>query len=333
MNIFITGISGFLGSNLGHHLLNKGHKIYGNDNFIGGYKDNLSNKFNFYDVDCCNFNEMNKILKNMDVVIHCAATAYEGFSVFSPSFVTKNIYEASVSTFSAAINNNVKKIIFCSSMARYGEQHYPFTEDMETKPQDPYGIAKVAAEETLKNLCEVHNIDWTILVPHNIVGPRQKYDDPFRNVLSIFLNRMIRKKPAIIYGDGNQKRCFSHVDDCISSIEETITNKITSKEIINIGPDEEFISINELADKCSNITGFNEKHIYFKDRPQEVKFATCSSDKARKLLGYKTMFTLDEAIKSTYNYIVNRGAKEFDYKFNIEIQNNKTPETWKNKVI
>ena len=269
------------------------------------YPDNLSSDFTFYKTDCCDFNEMKKIMKNIDVVIHCAATAYEGFSVFSPSFVTKNIYEASVSTFSASIANNVKKIIFCSSMARYGEQKFPFSEDMQTLPQDPYGIAKVASEQTLVNLCSVHATDWTILVPHNIVGPRQKYDDPFRNVLSIFLNRMMLGKPAIIYGDGSQKRCFSYVDDCISCIEKTITEKITSKEIINIGPDEEFISIKELADKCSNITGNNEKHIFFKDRPQEVKFATCSADKARKLINYKTEYTLDESIKLTYNYIKN----------------------------
>ncbi len=333
MNIFITGIAGFLGSNLAHHLYNKGYKIYGNDNFIGGYKDNLSKNFKFYNVDCCNFKEMHKILKKMDVVLHSAATAYEGFSVFSPSFVTKNIYEASVSTFSAAISNKVKKIIFFSSMARYGEQKYPFTEDLVPLPQDPYGIAKVAAEKTLINLCTVHNVDWSILVPHNIVGPRQKYDDPFRNVLSIFINRMINNKPAIIYGDGSQKRCFSYVDDCISCIEQSITNDKTSKEIINIGPDEEFISIRELADKCANITGFNDKHIYYKDRPQEVKFATCSSDKARKLINYKTRYTLDESIKLTYDYIKNRGAKDFEYKFDLEIQNDLTPETWKNKII
>ena len=95
-------------------------------------------------------------------------------------------------------------------MARYGEQSFPFTEEMQTLPQDQYGIAKVAAEKTLQNLCDVHRVDWSILVPHNIVGPRQKYDDPFRNVLSIFINRMLLKKPAIIYGDGSQKRCFSY---------------------------------------------------------------------------------------------------------------------------
>ena len=333
MNIFITGIAGFLGSNLAHYLHDKNHKIYGNDNFIGGYKDNLSKDFKFYNVDCCDFKAMKKILKNIDLVIHCAATPYEGLSVFSPSFVTKNIYEASVSTFSASIANKVKKIIFCSSMARYGEQNFPFTENMKTMPQDPYGIAKVAVEETLINLCKVHNVDWTILVPHNIVGPRQKYDDPFRNVLSIFLNRMLLKKPAIIYGDGSQKRCFSYVDDCISCFVGAIDNPRTSKEIINIGPDEEFVTIKELADKCANVIGFNTPHQYVKDRPQEVKFATCSSDKARKLLGYKTKYSLDNAIELTCEYIKNRGPKEFDYHLNLEIINELTPETWKNKLI
>jgi len=333
MNIFITGIAGFLGSNLAHYLFKKNHNVSGNDNFIGGYQDNLSKNFNFYNVDCCDFKSMKKILKDIDVVIHCAATAYEGLSVFSPSFVTKNIYEASVSTFSAAIENKVKKIIFCSSMARYGEQSFPFTEEMQTLPQDPYGIAKVAAEKTLQNLCDVHGVDWSILVPHNIVGPRQKYDDPFRNVLSIFINRMLLKKPAIIYGDGSQKRCFSYVDDCISWIEEAITNPKASKEVINIGPDEEFISIKDLADKCSNVTGFNTQHIYHKSRPQEVKFATCSSNKARKILGYKTKYNLDQSIELTYQYIKKRGAKDFDYQLDLEIINEKTPKTWKNKLI
>ncbi len=333
MNIFITGIAGFLGSSLAHHLKKNKYNISGNDNFIGGYEDNLSNDFKFYNIDCCDFQSMQRALEKTDVLIHCAATAYEGLSVFSPSFVTKNIFEASVSTFSAAISNNVKKIIYCSSMARYGSQNYPFTEDMKTKPQDPYGIAKVATEEVLRNLSEIHDFDWTILVPHNIVGPRQKYDDPYRNVMSIFLNRMLLNKPAIIYGDGSQKRCFSYVDDCIYCIEEAIHNIESSKEIINIGPDEEFISINELADKCSNVTNFNGQHIYYEDRPQEVKFATCSSNKARKILNYKTRFSLDESISLTYDYIKKRGAREFDYNINLEIKNKKTPQTWKKKII
>ena len=94
-------------------------------------------------------------------------------------------------------------------MARYGNQKAPFTEEMTPKPEDPYGIAKVAAEDTLKLLSEVHGLNYNIAVPHNIVGPNQKYDDPYRNVMSIFINRNLQGKPSIIYGDGMQQRCFS----------------------------------------------------------------------------------------------------------------------------
>lgn len=333
MNIFITGIAGFLGSNLAHALYEKGFKISGNDNFIGGYQDNLSKNFKFYNSDCCDFESSKAMTKDVDILYHCAATAYEGLSVFSPSFVTKNIFEASVSMFSAAISNGVKKIIFCSSMARYGDLDFPFKEDMEPKPEDPYGIAKIAAEKVLINLCETHGVDWTILVPHNIVGPRQKYDDPYRNVMSIFINRMLLGKGPIIYGDGSQKRCFSYVDDCIYSLIDVLDNKKSSKEIINIGPDEEFISIKELADKCANIVGINAEPIYYPSRPKEVKYATCSSDKARRLLKYKTTFTLDESIKKTFDYIKNRGAREFSYHLNLEIINSLTPKTWTEKKI
>ena len=105
-------------------------------------------------------------------------------------------------------------------MARYGNQKTPFTEDMDPMPVDPYGVSKVAAEEVLKILSSVHNFDYTIAVPHNIVGPYQKYDDPFRNVMSIMLNRLMQNKPAIIYGDGTQTRCFSYIDDCIQCLEK-----------------------------------------------------------------------------------------------------------------
>ncbi len=333
MKIFITGVAGFLGSNLAFNLIDRGYDVSGNGNLICGYKDNISSDINFFDTDCCNFIEMKNSMKECDVLIHCSATAHEGLSSFSPSFITKNIFHASVTTFSAAISNNVKKIIYCSSMARYGNQKHPFVEEMRTEPCDPYGIAKVAAENILVNLCNLHGIEWTILVPHNIVGPRQRYDDPYRNVLSIFLNRMLQDKPALIYGDGSQKRCFSYVDDCVNSIVNCIENKKTNKEIINIGPDEESITIKELANKCANIVGINSKHKYLPARPQEVKFATCSSNKARKILNYKTKFSLDQSIHLTKEYIEKRGASPFNYNIDLEIINNQTPKTWKNKLI
>ncbi|MEN9756110.1 MAG: hypothetical protein RL755_297, partial [Pseudomonadota bacterium] len=130
MNIFITGIAGFLGSHLADKMISLGHTVHGNDNLIGGYLDNVNTQAIFHNVDCRDLDAMVQITKNMDIVIHTAATAHEGLSVFSPSFITKNIFEASVSTISAAVQNKVKRFVFCSSMARYGDQTAPFSEDM-----------------------------------------------------------------------------------------------------------------------------------------------------------------------------------------------------------
>ena len=134
MKIYITGIAGFLGSNLAKHLLKLGYFVGGNDNLIGGDKENLpKNLYRFDLTDCINYDEMVLNLKEADIVYHCAATAHEGLSVFSPNFITKNIYQASVSVITASISNKVKRFVYCSSMARYGSQKTPFTEDISPK--------------------------------------------------------------------------------------------------------------------------------------------------------------------------------------------------------
>ncbi len=331
--ILITGVAGFLGSHLAEKLYNLGHQIIGIDNMMGGYEDNISEKIEFHKIDCCDLSKVQTIMKNVDVVYHCAATAHEGLSVFSPYEITKNNYLASVSIFTAAVNEKVKRIIYCSSMARYGDLKTPFTEDMEPQPVDPYAISKVAAEKVLANLCELNNIEYVIAVPHNIIGPKQKYDDPFRNVVSIMLNRMMQKKQPIIYGDGEQQRCFSYIDDCISCLVPMLDQKNLHTEVINIGPDEEFVTVNKVAEICANVSGFNSEPIYKKERPREVKHALCSADKARRLLGYKTTTSLKTGIEKTYEYIKKRGVRNFDYNINLEIVNDLTPSTWKNKEI
>ena len=333
LKVLVTGAAGFLGSHLCEKLLNLQHKVIGIDSMIGGSLDNLPKNLEFYKIDCCDFQKINKIMKNIDVVYHCAATAHEGLSVFSPVENSKNNYLATVSVITAGINNKVNRIIYCSSMARYGSQATPFTEDMQPRPVDPYGISKVAGEEVLKSLCNLNNIEWVIAVPHNIIGPKQKYDDPYRNVVSIMLNRLLQNKKPIIYGDGNQKRCFSYIDDCIYCLLALIDNKAVVSEIINIGPDEEFVTINKIAEICSNITGSNLKPEYYPDRPKEVKHATCSSNKARKLLKYKTTTDLYVGIKKTFEYIKEKGTKKFNYHVELEIVNDLTPKVWIEKKI
>lgn len=333
MKIFITGIAGFLGSHLADRFIELGHEVSGNDTLIGGYEDNVHEKATLYKVDCCDRARMLEITKGMDIVVHAAATAHEGLSVFSPDFITKNIFQASVSTISAAVENRVKRFVYCTSMARYGDQQTPFTEDMTPKPVDPYGIAKVAGEQVLQALAETHGMEWNIAVPHNIVGPRQRYDDPFRNVMSIMINRNLQGKPSIVYGDGMQTRCFSYVDDCVNCLERMALDENIVGEIINIGPDEGTITINQLAELVANETGLNQQPIHMPDRPREVKHAMCSADKARDLLDYQTRTDVKTSVIRTTEYIRRRGVKPFDYTFPLEIVNEKTPKTWKDKLM
>ena len=156
--ILVTGAAGFLGSHLSEKLQNLGYKVIGIDSLIGGNLNNLPKNLEFHKLDCCDFKKLNKIMKDVDLIYHCAATAHEGLSVFSPVENTKNNYLATVSVIAAAINNKAKRIIYCSSMARYGSQPTPFTEDMQAKPVDPYGISKVAGEDVLKSLCNLNNV-------------------------------------------------------------------------------------------------------------------------------------------------------------------------------
>ena len=334
MHIFITGIAGFLGSNLADYYLAKGFKVSGCDNLIGGSVDNIDQaKINFYKGECENLEFMVKAMKGSDVVCHAAAYAHEGLSSFSPTLICNNNVTGSTSVFTAAIINKLKRIVYCSSMARYGNAPTPYLETQVPDSVDPYGVAKVAAENILKILARTHGIEYNIAVPHNIIGPKQKYNDPYRNVASIMINLMLQNKRPTIYGDGEQKRTFSDIEDCIYCLDKLLLDPNIKSEIINIGPDEEFISINTLYEILSNKIGFNQKPIHTEDRPNEVKHATCSADKARKILNYKTTVSLDKSLDKLINFIKIKGPKNFEYNYNIEINNEKTPKTWTEKLF
>lgn len=175
MKIFITGVAGFLGSHLADWFIERGHTVAGCDNMFGGEMINVPAGVEFHHHDITVLDGYAKIMAGADVVYHCAAAAYEGVSVFAPGFIADNIFTGSAVTFSAAIKAGVKRIVNCSSMARFGAGIPPFREDDKPIPQDPYGIAKLGAEHVLRNLAITHGFEYAIAVPHNIYGPRQRY--------------------------------------------------------------------------------------------------------------------------------------------------------------
>lgn len=333
--VVITGVAGFLGSHLADKFLAEGYEVTGIDNLLGGYADNVPDEMGFHHLDLAeDWEALAGVMANADLVVHAACTAYEGLSVFSPSLVVRNTVQATTNVLTASVAAGAKKFVYLSSMARYGDHDGQlFDETWETKPQDPYGIAKVASENLVKNICEIHGLDWVILVPHNIIGPRQKYDDPFRNVASIMTNRMLKGQQPVIYSDGTQQRCFSFVGDVVEPLWVACNSDKAVGEVINIGPDEEHITINELARRLAKIIDFDLDPIYMPGRPQEVPIALCSSNKARELLGYKTSTTLDEGLTQLVDWIRDQGTKEFDYHLPVELVTEKTPKTWTQRLF
>lgn len=330
--VFVSGVAGFLGSHIADMLIKKNYTVVGCDNLSGGDKSNVPSKTQFFNYDCSDLQKNIMSTKKVDIVVHAAAAAYEGYSVFCPNYVTQNILNNTISLLTAAIRNGVKRFIYFSSMSRYGENELPFREDLTPRPLTPYGIAKFASEQMVKQLCTTHGLEYVICVPHNIVGARQKYDDPFRNVAAIMANRMLQGLQPIIYGNGEQKRCFSDVRDTLQVFEQLITEDKACGKIINIGPDEEFITINKLAQEIAQQINFDLKPIYVSKRPNEVFHATCSSDLARKEFGYKTQYKLTETLQQIIDWIQLKGVKDFDYHILPEIEKN-LPLTWRDKLF
>jgi UDP-glucose 4-epimerase len=333
MKVFVSGAAGFLGSHLAETFIHRGDHVIGCDNMIGGDLQNLPEAIEFEQADCGDIDVMKRLLRDVDLVYHCAAIATEGLSVFSPGIIAKHVYENTAGLLAAAASTRVQRFVYCSSMARYGRGNPPFREDQTPAPVDPYGIAKYAGELLVRNVSETHGIEFVIAVPHNIIGPRQKYDDPYRNVASIMINRMLQGKQPIIYGDGEQRRSFSFVQDCVEPLLEMGTRAGLSGEVINIGPDEEVTTINQLARILADMLSFDLNPIYVADRPQEVRNAACSADKARKLLGYQTRVSLVDGLQSMVQWIRQHGARPFEYHLPIEIDSPLVPATWRDRLI
>ena len=342
MKILITGVAGFMGSHLAEYLLkNKAHKVFGVDDLSGGFLRNVPQKCRFTKLDLRNKDAIRIYIEQIkpELIYHLAADATEGRSQFTPISCTERNYLAYLNLLVPAINNKAEKIVLTSSMSVYGAQEPPFSEDLEPRPEDIYGISKTAMERATEIMSKVYGFKYTIVRPHNVYGPRQNLSDPYRNVVAIFVNCLLRNKNFYIYGDGKQKRAFTYIDDFTPYFAKTGFLEKTNGEIINIGPAREY-SINELADLVLRVFGFAEGNVpehlipkYLPDRPQEVKVAFCTDEKSKRLLGFKHKVSLEDGIKKMLEWAREVGPQEPRYRDSLEIETRKTPATWKKKLI
>ncbi len=333
MRILVTGSAGFIGSHLVDELILQGHQVFGCDNFVGGFERNINPRCKHYTIELCNRYEVDFLfgVVRPEIVFHLACYPYEGLSQFSPVEVGESVLMASLNVFKNCVNHDVKRVVHFSSMARYGRRNIPpFSEDMPRDPCDVYGAAKVASEVSLEAISEATGLDYNILVPHNISGSRMRLDDAYRGVLGIWVNRLMNNKPFHIYGDGEQMRAFSHISDIILPCVLAGLEPSISKEVINLGS-ERAITLNEVAQVLLRVFGSNLQPIYAQDRPCEAKYAYCTIDKSKRLLGFMDTKSLEDIFIDIIKDAKLLGKQEFRYKY-LEITKG-CPEVWLNKEI
>lgn len=338
--ILVTGSAGFMGSHLVDGLEKKGYNVYGVDDLSGGFMRNVSNKKKFTKLDLRNRQKVAIYINKLkpEMIFHLAADATEGRSQFTPFSALDRNLVAYMNLLVPAIKNGMKKMILASSMSVYGAQQVPFREKMITQPEDVYGSAKASMETITKVLSNVHGFKCLIIRPHNVYGPKQNISDPYRNVIGIFLNRLLHNKGFYIYGDGQQKRAFSYIDDTIPPMIRAAFNKKCEGMTMNVGG-EEPITLTQLANTLleeyfeTKKIPANFKPQYLPARPQEVKYAFSNHDVARKLMGFQPKTSMREGLREMIKWAKEIGPQEFVYLDKFDLENKLVPKTWKNKLL
>ena len=326
--ILVTGGAGFIGSHLVDKLIKAGHTVTVIDDLSGGFKRNLNKNAKFINIDLRDAETTANAIKKIkpEIVFHLAANAAENKAQFSPIDITSRNWNTYINTLVPSIKYGMRRFIVTSSIAVYGALQTPFFETNKPEPEDLYGISKFAIEESLKVLSHVHEFEYVITRPHNVYGPRQNMSDPYRNVVTIFMNSLLKNEPYFIYGKGDQRRCFSYIDEVVDALFNCGFYDVSGR-IFNIGADKDY-SVKELSDTIQQVAGIKIPPVNIADRPQEVKVAISDHKLSKKLLGYKDMTSLKDGIKATWQYAKALGYQKPLYT-EIEIDSPKLPGNWK----
>ncbi len=300
MNILVTGGAGFIGSNLVDRLIELGHKVAVVDNLSTGFKEYVNKKAIFYELELTSPGIEDVIKEeNITHVFHQAAQINVQKSLSDPVFDARNNIIGTLNLLDYCVQNGIKKIIYASSAAVYGEPGYlPLDEKHPVKAMSPYGISKHTPEHYLKVYKDNYNLNYIILRYSNAYGPRQ---DPLGEggVISIFVNRMLTGKPPIIYGDGSQTRDFIYVKDIVSA--NIAALKRGNGELVNISCNKRN-SINDLYEIINDILETNLTPVYKKERYGDIKQSILDNSRAREVLDWRPEYNLHTGLVKTIKY-------------------------------
>ena len=312
MKILITGVAGLLGSRLADWIIKNKPEctVIGIDDLSGGYIENINLKVNFIEANLINQFTLSQIFNEHkpDYVYHMAAYAAEGLSPFIRNYNYQNNLLSTANIINECIKHNIKRLIFTSTLAVYGYgDGGVFDENQVPNPIDPYGVAKFACEMDIHIAGEQHGLDWCIVRPHNVYGIKQNIWDKYRNVLGIWMFQHMNGDPMTIFGDGNQTRAFSYIDDNLEPLWNAAIFPQASKQIINVGGIEE-ISINDACNTLIKVIGEGEK-VYLEQR-HEVKHTIPTWHKSVEILNYQYKTPLEEGLKQMWNWAQKQPKRE-----------------------
>lgn len=323
----VTGGAGFIGSHVAKHCLNMGHKVVVLDDLSGGFEDYLPENVIFIKGSITDEKLVERLFNEhkFDYVYHLAAYAAEGLSHFIRRFNYTNNLIGSVNLINESVKHNIKCFVFTSSIAVYGAGQLPMTEEMVPEPEDPYGIAKYSVEMDLHAAKRMFGLNSVIFRPHNVYGENQNIGDKYRNVIGIFMNQIMQELPMTIFGDGNQTRAFSYIDDVAIPIAKSVDVKEAYNETFNIGADKPY-TVNELVEVVAKQFGVQPKVKHLQAR-QEVEHAYSDHSKAHRVFKQDNPVALEVGIAKMAEWSKRVGARETNEFGAIEIEKN-LPEGW-----
>ena len=324
----VTGAAGFMGRHVAAACQRLGMEVWGLDDLSGGFRENVPAGVRLVEGSIEDDALVRRLTEGerFDFVYHLAAYAAEGLSHFIRRFNYTNNLTGSATLVNAAVRTDVRCFVFTSSIAVYGKNQLPMSEDLAPRPEDPYGIAKYAVELDLEAARRVFGLPYVVFRPHNVYGEFQNIADRYRNVVGIFMNQTLRGEPMTVFGDGLQTRAFSYIDDMAPAIARAPLVPAAHDGVFNIGA-ERPSSVLELAREVAAAFGVEPRIAHLAPRA-EVEHAWCSHDKLRRVFPDLPPPTpLSEGIRRMADWVKATGPRtpvEYD---RIEVTRN-LPPSW-----
>jgi UDP-glucose 4-epimerase len=323
----VTGAAGFIGSHVTRALIAQGRvRVVTLDDLSGGFVRNVPEGTEFIKGSVTDQELLRQLFDEhrFRYVYHLAAYAAEGLSHFIRRFNYTNNVIGSINLINEAVRHEIDCFVFTSSIAVYGAIDPPMREDQRPNPEDPYGIAKLAVELDLAAAARMFGLRHVIFRPHNVYGEYQNLGDPYRNVVGIFMNQIMRGMPMSIFGDGSQQRAFSYVGDIAPVIAESPWIPTAQNQVFNIGADTPY-SVNDLAGHVAAAMGAAEHPIAHLPARNEVEFAYSDHSKAAAVFGHRSQTSLADGLARMAEWAKSAGlqyARPFE---GVEVTRNMPP--------